>query len=77
MFFEKKCKKEYFVRVYAGEKNFELRLDEDGIAPGDYLTLNEWEEGAYTGRKIKRLVRYVLRNCPEYGLKEGYCIIGF
>ena len=76
MFFEKKCKREFFIRVYSGEKNFELRRDEDGMQPGDYLTLMEWD-GDYTGRTLKRQIKYVLRDCPEYGLMEGYCIIGF
>lgn len=31
----------------------------------------------YTGRFATRTIKYVLRNVPEYGLKEGYCIIGW
>ena len=39
-------------------------------------TLYEYENGAYTGREIKNLpISFILRGCPEYGLKDGYCIL--
>ena len=77
MVFEKKIKREFFCRVYAGEKRFELRKDEDGVSPGDVLVLRECDQDHYTGRYVECRVRYVLRDCPEYGLMPGYCIIGF
>ena len=58
-----------------GRKTFELRKDEDDVQVGDVLILREWENGEYTGRKVERMVSYVLRNCPQYGLADGYCII--
>lgn len=75
----KKILPEYFRAVRAREKNFELRKDDDDIQVGDLLVLEEFipEEGYYSGNAVKRYVKYVLRNCPEYGLKEGYCIIGW
>lgn len=74
----KKIKAEYFLAVKAGEKNFELRKDEDDIQPGDDLVLEEINcGGGYTGMVVRRKVKYVLRNCPEYGLMDGYCIIGW
>lgn len=72
----KKILPEYFEKVIKGEKNFELRKDEDGIKPGDVIVLEEWN-GEYTGRAEKRIVTYTLRNVPEYGLKDGYVIIGW
>ena len=37
----------------------------------------KYENGAYTGREIKNLpIYFILRCCPEYGLKDGYCILG-
>lgn len=76
------CKKilpEYFAKVQAGWKNFELRKDEDNVCVGDVIILEEFDpdNGSRTGRRIKRKVTYVLRNVPEYGLMPGYCIIGF
>lgn len=73
---KKKILPEYFCMVRDRWKNFELRKDEDDIQVGDLLILEEWD-GQYTGEKAQRLVTYVLRNVPEYGLMEGYCIIGW
>ena len=74
---EKKILPKYFNEVKSGNKNFELREDEDDIQPGDILVLKEWKNGEYTGEKVTKTVMYVLRNVPEYGLMDGYCIIGF
>lgn len=75
---EKKILPEYFKEVAAGNKRFELRKDEDDVQVGDVLLLKEWIEGkGYTGFSTSRVVTYVLRNVPEYGLMDGYCIIGF
>ena len=60
------------------KKNFELREAEDDIQAGDLLVLEEFiPYRGYTGNGVRRSVKYVLRNCPEYGLKQGYCIIGW
>lgn len=68
----------YFDAVEEGQKNFEIRKDEDDVQVGDRLVLCEWKEDyGYTGRYATRKIKYVLRNMPEYGLKEGYCIISW
>ena len=72
----KKILPEYFEAVQENRKKFELRKDEDNIQVGDELILEEWN-GEYTGNYTWRKVTYVLRNVPEYGLKDGYCIIGW
>ena len=72
----KKILPEYFKAVKERDKNFELRKDEDDIQVGDLLILEEFSD-RYTGRGVRRYVKYVLRDCPEYGLKPGYCIIGW
>lgn len=72
----KKILPKYFAEVLAGNKTFELRIDEDNIQVGDTLVLKEWNQ-KYTGRFIEVEVTYVLRDVPEYGLQEGYCIIGW
>ena len=74
---EKKILPKHFQAVRDERKNFELRKDEDNIQPGDVLILMEWENGEYTGRTEVRRIRYVLRDVPEYGLMQGYCIIGW
>lgn len=68
----------YFEAVNSRQKNFEIRKDEDDVQVDDELVLEEWtEKTGYTGRCVKRKVKYVLRDVPEYGLHEGYCIIGW
>lgn len=73
----KKILPKFFFAVEEGQKNFELRKDEDNIQVGDILALCEWDGDSYTGRVAIREVKYVLRNAPEYGLKPGYCIISW
>lgn len=72
---EKKILPKYFREVEHQTKTFELRKDEDDIQVGDILVLREWD-GDYTGNFCHREVTYVLRDCPEYGLMPGFCIIG-
>lgn len=71
---EKKILPEYFKEVVEGNKTFELRKDE-GYQVGDILILKEWDK-EYTGLYVKRIISYVLRDVPQYGLMEGYCILG-
>ena len=72
---KKKILPKYFGDVVTGAKQFELRKDDDDIQVGDELELIEWD-GEPTGKVVRRDVTYVLRNCVEYGLMDGYCIVG-
>lgn len=72
---KKKILPKYFGAVVTGAKQFELRKDEDDIQVGDELELIEWD-GEPTGKVVRCDVTYVLRNCVEYGLMDGYCIVG-
>lgn len=74
---ELKIRPEYFKEVRSGYKRFELRKNDRDYAVGDILVLNEYDGAEYTGESIKVQVRYILKNCPEYGLQQGYCILGF
>lgn len=74
---ELKILPEYFRAVTNREKQFELRKDDRDFKVGDLVILKEWDGTEYTGRRAMLLITYILRNCEEYGLKEGYCIIGF
>ncbi len=75
-YIKKKILPQYFHDISTGIKTFELRKDEDNIQVGDTLDLLEWDGSKYTGKNIRCEVTYVLRNVPEYGLMDGYCIIG-
>jgi len=76
MLHELKIKKEYFEEVKEEIKTFELRKDDRNYKTNDLLILDEIdEEGRYTGRRVERFISYILRDCEEYGLKPGYCIL--
>ena len=72
---EKKILPEYYKEIAAHRKMFELRKDEDDLKVGDLLILREWDGEKYTGRRARREITYILRNAPQYGLMEGYCIL--
>lgn len=72
---EKKVLPEYYKGIRTHKKMFELRKDEDGIKPGDILVLREWDGEKYTGGMTRREVTAVLKDCPGYGLMDGYCIL--
>ena len=74
---EKKILPEYFEAVVTNKKHFEIRKDEDNAQVGDAVILKEYDGERYTGRAVSQDIKYVLRNCPEYGLMEGYCIFGW
>lgn len=74
---EVKIKPEYYGAVLNGTKNFELRKDDRVYQVGDIVILKEWDGEIYTGRDLALKIKYILRNCPEYGLMAGYCILGF
>lgn len=75
---ELKILPKYFEEVMNLNKKFELRKDDRGYQVGDFVLLKEFENGLYTGRESHCLkITYILRNCPEYGLEDGYCIFGW
>lgn len=70
----------YFEQLYnpetgEGIKRFEIRLNDRDYKVGDNVELEEWDsQTGYTGRKIHIKIAYLLEDCPQYGLFEGYCI---
>lgn len=67
---------EYFEQVITGQKNFEVRKNDRVFSQGDILVLEEWNNvtGNYTGRKIARLVSYVLQG-GQFGIEEGFVVM--
>ena len=68
----------YFEMMRSAVKSFELRKDDRGFKVGDILVLQEYEPGnpgRYTGRSVRVGVAWILRNAPEWGLEDGYCIM--
>jgi|GEM_PF-2195460 len=67
----------YFEDVLSEKKSFELRINDRDFQVGDTFLLREYENGAYTGRWYTGVISYVLKNCKEFGLQDGYCIFGW
>lgn len=63
MVIKKKIWPKYFDLVKSGKKKFEVRLADFRIKEGDIIILEEYNPKArkYTGRKLKKKVKYVLK----------------
>jgi hypothetical protein len=68
-----KIRPEYYVSVVDGSKSFEVRKNDRDFHVGDFLILAEYVNG-YTGRAVKALVTYLLRDSCY--VKVGYVIMG-
>lgn len=69
---------EYFGEIIAGRKTFELRKRDRDYKVGDLFILREWtEQEGYTGRTFIQAIGYILSDCEQYGLMDGYCIFGW
>jgi hypothetical protein len=66
----------YFDHVNNWSKDFELRKNDRNFKVGDELILQEYVNEKLTGKVISVRIKYILSNCPEFGLKEGYVILG-
>lgn len=71
---------EYMEDLIRGVKNFELRKDDRQFKVGDILLLQEYRMGTkdpgYTGVEVKKVITYILKDAPGFGLQHGYCILG-
>lgn len=65
---------EYFPDVEDGRKHFEIRKNDRDYQVGDLVYLVEIKDGDLTGNTVKVQISYVLKNCQQYGLMDGYCI---
>lgn len=72
---------QYFKAVQEGTKTFEVRKNDRGFKVEDTLLLREWNkkdlqrESNFTGQEITKEISYILEG-GQYGLEEGYCILG-
>lgn len=79
-FHRRNIRSEYFRDIVLRKKNFEIVKDDDilSIKEGDMIVFLELDQNkVYTGKECKRKVKYVLRDCSEYGLKFGCCIVSW
>jgi len=66
----------YFSAIVRGDKTFEVRLNDRGFQPGDYLILKEYDpqKKEYTGRVTVKYVQYILNDSLD-GIDDGYVIM--
>ncbi|MEO6901591.1 MAG: DUF3850 domain-containing protein [Bacteroidia bacterium] len=67
---------QYFEDIVNGYKTFELRKNDRDYKLGDTLILQEFFNNTYTGNEFVCNINYILKNCSEYGLQEGFVILG-
>ena len=68
--------KQYFLPLLHEEKTFELRKNDRDYQVGDILILIEIDGGEPTGRYCKREITYILENAQNFGLIDGFVILG-
>ena len=68
---------EHYRAIIGDLKPFEVRKDDRGFAPKDYLFLREWcpKEQDYTGRHVHAQVLSILRG-GQFGIEPGYVVMG-
>ncbi len=77
---KKKTWPELFEKILAGEKKFDLRLDDFPVSEGDTAVFEEYnpETKSYTGRKIEKKISFVLHTRDiKFWSKEEIDKFGF
>lgn len=78
MVHELKILPQFYEEVKTGNKNFELRKNDRNYMKNDTIILKAWDGEKYLDKEpLKRTVKYLLKDCSEYGLMDGYVILGF
>lgn len=69
-----KCWTEFFDQVIAGNKPWELRVNDRNYCVGDEVVLQDFnnETKTYTGREYESVIDFVLKKSPW--LLDGHCI---
>lgn len=78
-----KCWPTQFAAVLAGDKTFEIRLNDRDFRQGDFLLLEEWDrlkgDGRFTGRTFAAEAGVVLcggrQGFGEMTIAPGHCVI--
>lgn len=83
---ELKIKQKYFEDILSGKKTFEIRKNDRDFQEGDLLcfkivdnkpeSIRECFLSALSYPFYVYRVTYVLKDIPEYGLDNDYCILG-
>ena len=73
---ELKVLPQFYNGISSHRKTFEIRKDDRDYQVGDRILLREFDGEKYTGNQTRRIITYILRDAKEYGLADGYCILG-
>lgn len=73
---ELKILPQFYNAVASHRKTFEIRKDDRDYQVGDRILLREFDGENYTNHQTRRIITYILRDAKEYGLSDGYCILG-
>lgn len=83
---KKKIAPKWYGLQMIGVKPWELRVNDCDYKKGDFLILQEWEDGQFTGREMQTVIVYVATSLPyvpqdvvilttrEVTVKEKYLI---
>lgn len=69
-----KIKEKYLIAILNRKKTFEIRKNDRDFKVGDEILFTVVETGGEFPHSF--IVTYVLKDCPEYGLQDGYAILG-
>lgn len=68
---------QYYIDVDSGKKTFELREDDRDYEVDDLINFIRIDKkGTLINTDFVYQIVYILRDCPKYGLLEGYAILG-
>ena len=72
-----KIKSCYYEALVDGSKTFELRRNDRDFKVGDMITFCIVRDvGGLSFPTNLFLITYVLKDCPQYGLADGYAVLG-
>lgn len=72
-----KIKAQYFFSIRYKYKTFELRKDDRDYEKWDTIHFVKEDRSDFISDPNNiYIITYILRNCKEYGLEDGYCILG-
>jgi uncharacterized protein DUF3850 len=66
---------EYYQATAAGNKLFELRLNDRDYQKNDKVVAQEFDGVNYTGKEIHAYITYIFKG-GKFGLAKDYCILG-
>ena len=67
---------DYYLAIKQGFKQFEIRKNDKDFKKGDFIKFVVLEEGNVLSEDTETYeITYVLKDVPQYGLKDGYCIL--